>query len=308
MDIKTIPAVIVGVMVALAIVGATMPIWADTLASEDTLTNAGYYRMEKVTSDDETVYTLTWNKSEDIIRVNNEVINMEDKSTYASLNGVSVVMTDNTISRYVPGLRIQSWISGQGGSIGYNGGTMDIELNQGTITITFNKGLETEAVKTSTYTTAYIVSNVGDYVMKKSTTDSYVKEDTELYAMGVTTLNTSNTPVLSVLKMTGDASSVEFSAIYGLSDDPVFSNVTIDKTDNNSYVDLYNLKKITATVTYDSADTDITYSFFIVPYEVTAERAVYMGGPLGALVSIIPLLIIAGLVIGAVTWFMLRKG
>ena len=141
MDIKTISVAFVAIMVGAVAFGAMLPIFQDVTATEDTLTNEGFYRMEKVLSSDSTVYTLTWDKTEDIVRLNGEPVNMADKSTYASLSGVSVVMTDNTVSRYVPGLRVQTWISGQAGSIGYNGGTEEIVLNQGTITITFNKYL-----------------------------------------------------------------------------------------------------------------------------------------------------------------------
>ena len=88
-----------------------------------------------------------------------------------------------------------------------------------------------------------------------------------------------------------------------IDDSTITVNYT-ELTDHKGYI----LNNIKFDIIASDTATHATYSYFIVPYEVSLERSVYMGGSLGALVSIIPLLIIAGLVIGAVTWFMLRKG
>ena len=291
---------VVGVILAGSLL---MPVLNDATQTEGTATNDGYFRMQKITDEDETIYTLTWDRTSDKVLLNGTEVAMTGKSGYNALSGVSIAMTDNTISRYSPGLRIQSWISGVGGSMGYSSTTMEIEFNQGTITITADEGLESEAVKTTTYEYAYFASNTGDYVMKDKDQKAAVFADSEIYAMGVTNINNSTnpgTPVLSVLKMTGDASSVEFSAIYGLSGTPTFSDVEIVKTENSKYVGVYDLDKVTATVTYDGADTAITYSYFVVPYQITAELSEHMTSGVIALMHAIPIMVIIALVMVAV--------
>lgn len=287
-----------------------MPVISDATNTTETINNDGYFRMQKITDEDETVYTLTWDKTSDKVLLNGNEIEMSGKSTYASLSGVSIAMTDTSLSRYVPGLRIQTWISSIGGSTGYSSTTMELEFNQGTLTITSNKDLESEIVRTTSYEYAYFASNTGDYVMKEMDKKAAVFADSEIYAMGVTNINNSTTPgtpILSVLKMTGDASSVEFSEIYGLVGTPTFSDIEIVKSENSKYVGVYDLDKVTATVTYDSADTAITYSYFIVPYQVTAELSQHLTNGEIAILNALPVLIIVALVMMAAGALYLKR-
>ena len=310
MNNKLIPLVITLVVGIILAGSVLMPVLNDATKTTGTISNDGYFRMQKITDEDETVYTLTWDRTSDKVLLNGTEIEMSGKSTYSSLGGVSIAMTDNSVSRYVPALRIQTWISGVGGSMGYSSTTMEIEFNQGTLTITADEGLETEAVKTTTYEYAYFASNTGNYVMKDKDQKAAVFADSEIYAMGVTNINNSTapgTPILSVLKMTGDASSVEFSAIYGLSGTPTFSDVEIIKTENSKYVGVYDLDKVTATVTYDSADTAITYSYFVVPYQVTAELSEHLSAGEIALMNAIPVMVIVALLMAAVGAIFIRN-
>lgn len=47
MDIKAFPALIVGVVVALVLAGAVLPVFAETTSATDTFTNEGYYSMNR---------------------------------------------------------------------------------------------------------------------------------------------------------------------------------------------------------------------------------------------------------------------
>lgn len=298
---------IIGLVLALVVGGLLVgglliPSIEGMTATEGTITNDGYFHMQKITADDTTEYTLFWDKATDTFTLNGNVVDIGDHSQFNNDLGVSIAMTDLSVSRYVTGVRVQTWVSGIGGSFGYSGSTMTINFNNGTETITVDAGLETESSRTATYEYAYFISNEGSYEMKDKTKTAAVLSDSEVYAVGVTYIDNStnpDTPVLSVLKMTGNASNVEFSAIYGLQSAPTFNDVEIHKTANAQYVGVYDLEKVTATVTYDSADTDITYSYFIVPAEVTAEKAQHMDATQIAMFGVISILGIVALVVVA---------
>ena len=302
MEMKIVGVTLAAFVSLVVLAAVLVPVLNDATTTTDTLTNDGFYRMQKITADDTTEYTLKWVKATDTFTLNGVEVDIGDHSLYTDELGVSVAMTDVSVCRYVTNLRVQSWISGQGGSLGYSGSTCTINFNNGTQTITMDEGLESEVSRTTTYEFAYFISNTGDYSMKAKTVPAYVKADSEMYAVGVTYLGTSTpgTPVLSVLKMTGDASSVEFSAIYGLSGTATFADVTIDKTADPDYLELYDLNKVTATVTYDSTDTAITYSYFIVPHEVTAERAQHLSSGQIELLDVIPILVIVAILLAVI--------
>lgn len=311
MDWKQITGLVVGVVIgALLLTTLVIPVIGEATTTEQTITNDGFYQMQKITAEDTEEYTLHWVRATDVFTLNDVVVDIGDHSQYTDELGVSVAMTDVSVSRYVTGLRVQSWISGVGGSIGYAATTVTLNFNQGTETITVDAGLETEASKTATYEYAYFISNSGDYEMKAKTKTAAVLADSEVYAVGVTYVNNSTnpgTPILSVLKMTGNASEVEFSAIYGLANTVTFNDVEIHKTENPNYVGVYDLEKVTATVTYDSADTSITYSYFIVPHQVTAELAQHLDNGSLALLQIVPLLITVGIIMAVIGLFVLRR-
>ena len=132
--------------------------------------------------------------------------------------------------------------------------------------------------------------------------DFFVASD--LFAEGVTTVNGYWG---NVIKIAGDISSVTIDYVLG-GQTVTFSNEEIVKAPVKNHNNLYLLDKITFTATGSNGDTAVTYSYFLVPYEVTAERTISMDGPLGVLVGVIPLLMVAGLVTGAVVWFINRKG
>lgn len=300
MDIKTIPAVIVGVMVALVMVGATMPIWADTLATEDTFTNdtGTLWRMKELKAGDTWTYTgatQTWTYN-DVVQ--DGVI----ASGWNALLGPDWCLRSNGQIR---GTSIAGNL--------YN--TILAVTSDDTITFTAQglNGNGTQSIP------GYGVYTNGDYVLTDySSMGAYVNGDTEIFGTGVTGVD-------GVDMICHISATVDDGVTFTISDnrngqhitDIVLTNTKVNYTTVDNYNDLYKVTSITTDIAFNATDSEnvttahtgtITYSSVVVPYEVVGERSVSMSGALGALVSIIPLLIIAGLVIGAVTWFMLRKG
>lgn len=303
MDIKTIPAVIVGVMVALVLVGATMPIWADTLATEDTFKNEGYYNMVYAETDGE--LTAFWDHTKPHqITINGTDIALPENPPSFNL---TIIAGDDWVVRYAGGNNVSVWGS-SGGAIGAsveNSTDLTITASSGSMTAT--NTATTPDTKTLSYTSIYYVSDDGLYVMKDQNTRAYVLKDSPIHAIGMTYLGAPiSTSVQCIFDGTvGDGITGE---VNRAGEGATITDITLDSSTVNNYNDLYSIGSITATVTNTSGSVDVNYSVYMVPAEITADRSVSMSGALGALVSIIPLLIIAGLVIGAVTWFMLRKG
>ena len=85
------------------------------------------------------------------------------------------------------------------------------------------------------------------------------------------------------------------------------SDVTINAEEVSGYNDLYKFQSVTFTTTSgDGATTDCTYSVLVIPTSVTAERSVHVTPIEASLLGIIPLLVVIGIVIGAV-WFIRQR-
>lgn len=311
MDIKAFPALIVGVVVALVLAGATLPIWADTLATEDTFTNEGYFYLDKLKSTDETEHTISWAST------NNKILTIDgvdmDVTTWglSSYQQVTVFATETDLIRLgvtSVGFGLQ-WIQIRGATISYASASsnFDATISGGTASIM----LDTESdPRILTYTEAYFIQpDKSDYVMKKSNESAYMNSDSPIYSLGYTSLSYGGGNDNAVLKITGNVESVNIQAVRQSSAYEVaFSNIVIDHTAVSNYLDLYKFDKITFTATENDTANACIYSYVIVPTEITADRSVSMAGPLGVLVGVIPLLMVAGLVTGAVVWFINRKG
>lgn len=299
---KIIMASITAVVVIAVLAGTLIPVLDDATATTDTFTNEGLYRMEKITATDSETHTMEWVKSTDTFTVDGTIIDMGDTSTYS---GVSVAILDTGLFRYQPGVRIQSWSTGVGGSQGYSAIALEIVFSGGTANITYTEADNTESTSTRSYEWAYILSNDGPYIMKGSSDRSYTNADSEILGMGLTNLASGDTTVLSILKMDGTPETVDFSAIYvngdaSVTNPPTFSNVNIDKNTVSNYVDLYQIGGVTATATLNDTDTSISYTWFVVPYEVSAERAVHFTDGENAIFNAIPVIVIVALLLAVV--------
>ena len=128
--------------------------------------------------------------------------------------------------------------------------------------------------------------------------------DSPLFASGQTSINASdNTSVSTAIIMDGTIEDgVTFTAIKGATT-ATFDDIVINAVAESGYKDLYKLSNVTATATYDGTDTSMTYSYFVVPSEVTAERSAHVDGPTGDILAVIPVMMVLAILIGAVTLF-----
>jgi len=315
MDIKAFPALIVGVVVALVLAGAVLPVFAETTSATDTFKNEGYFRMSEVSATDDDVI-ITWDYTKPYtFNINGTDFNLPTGTTGGNNAYPYTIMAQDGWGVRVSvsaGDKVDLNLYGSGTNAGLlwyatvtDSDTATITLSNGTASFVRNTGTPV----TQTYTKVYIPDNDGDYTLKKKDTNAYLNKDSLIYSTGRTsTLFGSNNFAINC-NLTGnieDGETVNVIAPSGFTP----SNAVVNATEVNNYLDLYSFSSVTFDITQDSTDITVNavYSQVIVPHEVTAEQAVHPDGPLTVMLNVLPLLAIAGLVTGAVVWFINRKG
>lgn len=284
-----------------------MPILSDATQTEDTLKNEGYFYMDKISSSDEGTYTLSWSVS----NFNTLVVNgvNVDASAWPS-TGVTVAtdgqdwLIRSGTANYIG---LQSMGSSGGTSIGVGGSStksVDVTMTAGTITIVGTGNDNTTTTKTGTYTDLWLYSTEPtEYVMKKANKIAYIDNDDTYLAMGVTTVTQWNT----VIQVTGDYDSFDAEIVFPTGVTTSTTDKDIIITENTKYINLYELDKLTFTVSDGTNSTDATYSYFIVPASVTAELSQHLDAGEIALLNALPILIIIGLVMLGVGAIFIRN-
>lgn len=278
---------IIGISVA-AVIGiivlgsVLMPILDDATETERTFTNDGLWRMKEFETGD------TWVMSSPGVW---------------TLNGESVLTTDNTTSSLMIG---DDWtVRGTGAVYGHT----VYNASPSTLTITVGESSTTINNNTVDSTEGYGVANDGDYIVTKYDTPVYVLGDSPIWATGYTSFS----GVSAVIHIEGninDGVTVSCSTINNttaLSNFEV-TNIVIHADEEDKYDDLYRLEKITFTVTcdYTAGGTttqktgDVSYSSYVVPYEVTADRSVQFTSGQNAILAAIPVMIILAILLGVV--------
>lgn len=288
MNIKEITMGIVATIVALVIVVVcAIPIISDSVATEDTYKNDGYFYVDKFTD----TYTFSWNyNNPEVFVINGEEV--EYTAETGSLS-VSVFCTDSCAMRYVNNTLTCNFYGG-GTYISGNATYPEVTatLENGTLTVT--NGTTTKPIANTTE--VYSIVKDGPFVMKNKDKVAYLNGDSEIYASG----QTFSGSAYIFCHLSG---TIDDGISYG-PDNLTFSNQTVNYVENNTHEDLYELTSITFTaVNSNNVEFNPVYSYFIVPAEVTAERTVQVDGATGDIITVIPVLMVLAILIGAVTLF-----
>lgn len=307
MDIKTISVALAIVTVSAVIFGALLPMFQDVTATEDTFTNEGYFFINEHNPTDEDV-TIFWNHLDpDNIIVNDKTISLANIPYNRT---VSVQMGPEMVLRYVHtatsgDIRVSgpaSYICNTG-----NGRDMTVVLTSTGATVTSSHAPDTPA--TYNYDgTMYYINDTGPYIMKNADAPAYLKGDTDLFIVGTTSMF--GQPV--VIRIEGNLTEGFTPTTIKVGSDAftvTYSPITAHSIIVGGYDDLYQLDKLTFTATNDNTSEtyNVTYNYFMVPYEVTGERSAHVDGPTGAIINLIPLIVALSIVILAVGWFITRK-
>ena len=170
--------------------GFLWPVVADATATEKTLTNDGYFRMNEVTDGN---FSFSWTYEEPTkFNINGETYTYVNTST----NDQSVVCSETFFIRLRPGNDATPYLyyNGPGGNVTIDGADEAI-----TLTLTDNSGSVSDG--TSTYTIAnsgniYHISDVGAFVMKKINETVYMNESSQFFNRGGSTVSGHWVPIV----------------------------------------------------------------------------------------------------------------
>ena len=296
---------VVGVILAGSLL---MPVIQDVTATEKTITNEGYFRMSEISADDESTYVLTWNvNTPNTINVNDApvVMDLENAPNQVTVcfNGdwmLRANITNGAITTitYIPNIGVSTLASS----------TVEVTLNGGSATAVMDG-----TSKTEDYTNVYIPDADGSFVMKKSNTNAYIQSNSVMVAFGISRLDTASSFTERGIRFNGSMDDLNLSIWRPPSDTTsTITDVSVNATKDAAYVDLYELTNITMVGHYVNedksvTDTTLTYSYFLVPYEVTSELSQHLTPGQNSLVGAIPIMVIVALLMAAVGAIALRR-
>ena len=292
MDPKRIVALVVGASVMVLIFSALLvPIINDATTTEKTFENVGYFDLKEYSGDD-IEYSAKWDHTEPTqFTVNDEVIPI----TYTENVNTSIVLDGNFFLRYFPNTGVTLYYGSQAivEANTTNGYDMTLSYSEGTLTITNGN-----ASREITVDTFYSIANDGPFVMKKGNVAAYMKEDSIIYGSGRTNVGTD---VVGTL-VSGTIDDVEVTIWRG---EATSRDVVINATEVSGYIDLYSFDNVEFYVDDTKEDNPtttakITYSYVVVPAEVTAELAVHPDSATLSMLSVIPIIVMIGIVLAVV--------
>ena len=299
MDPKRIVALVVGASVMVLIFSALLvPIINDATTTEKTFINSGAFYVE---ADPSNEYTLQYDRGSEpgVLYVNDVPIALPSSS-------YSVLVLDKSILR-MEGFNNTMEYRGNGSTIA-GIGVLDITVSAGSVTGTYQRfdGPTEFTWPTTTYTDAYVISDsTQDLIMSDYAIPVKMNEDSPIFGFGLTRDGAGGT-ALFLSKIEGN---IEDGVTVGILDvntgealsGATVSNLSINATKLNEYVDLYQLTSITYTVTLANESTyNVTYSAYIVPAEVTSELAVHPDAATLSMLSVIPIIVMIGIVLAVV--------
>lgn len=292
-------------VVVLVAAGVIMPILASAEQTHATFTNDGYYRMSETS--EKTV--IVWDSSDtSILTVNGDEVSLD--SIIGQFNtSYSIAFADDFILRFFNQSTtiqsIQLWNSDYvAGVVSSEGYKLTVTLGSDGITWITTDNTNTE-VANNTYAHSgsyFTINDTGNYVMKYKDGSAYVNStSTIVYAGGISSLAGST---YSGIYFEG---TIDNLAVTVMNSYVTVSDVAATYTEDENYLDLALLDKVTFTTTFNGTDKAQTYNFFLVPYQVTAELADHPTGTVLTLIQILPVLIMVGVLMFIVSAFISNR-
>lgn len=299
--LSKIPVLVVALVIGIVLVTSAVVPLASDYSEAKTFTNKGYYNISYDEVDSDVTTTVTWDHTAPTkITVNDTVI---DLPTTTNPTYYTVLCGDDWVLRYstTSPNNIVFWAT-NGTYIRASvpeANDMTVICSAGSVTATTTS----DETKSGTYTSIYVISKEGDYVMKNAGESVYLKGDSNIVAMGTSNVGTNNNQGVRFEGNIDDGITGSF--WYSTGGDGVISNVEYDDESVSGYVDLYTLSELTATATVGETTADLSYTYFIVPAKVTADPdnpAAYKN-----LVKVVPLMAFIMLVVAAASMVYLKN-
>lgn len=287
MEMKIVGVVLAAFVSLVVLASVLVPVLDDATDTDDMFTNTGSGQYRLIKSDES--YSLVWNPSTPTKLTINDT----------EVNGVPgndlLAMGDFTV-------RIQPSSSGYAQYVATDdvGLTVNASDNK-TFTLTYEDGTITVTNGTTTKTRDTdgfyaLVPENGTHTMKATNATAYLNATDPLLVIGLTQVGTQwNTGYM----VDGTITDYDVEQWTGTTSYTP-SNIADDSTKVDGYVDLYTIKAFTWTVDNNGTTQNVTYSYFLVPIEVTAEKAEHLTNGQIELLEVIPVLIIVAILLAVV--------
>ena len=316
MEIKDMTAILVVAMVGCILVAGFIPVVGESVSATTTFENESYYTVDKLDSSTESV--ITWEKSNlDYINVNGTDIDMS-QFVSSGRTSFTLIGSESLVIRYEKTSAVFAGIQGYGIGARYISFHSNSPTTAGDkVTITVSNGnvnVSSDGTEPLNYdftnSSGFIINpnGTGDYaVMKKADVPANVLGDTEVYLIGVSVAGGPNAIALYGVGSIDDG--VDISTVYKPNSITTvsYSEPVATYTAVNGYEDLYKLDKYQFTITYDANTYNATYSYFIVPASVTAEKTIHADENTASIISMIPFILIMGIVLMFVGVVLVRR-
>lgn len=281
--------IVLAAAVSVIVLGSVlMPVFNETTETERTLTNEGYYRMSELNTSSSIV--IDWEyQTPNQVKVNGTAISL---ASVGVGRPVTLVGCENFIVRYVDNstdVIIQNVAGPLMAATVDTATNMHISISNGSMSVTV-------ADETNNYQVVgrlFAINPNGNFSMKTADNTAYVNGDSEFILMGLTAMKI-DTGVVGIGTIDNGTT---LKATYGTNvyPDVTFRDVVIHKENTNGYTDVYSLEKVTFIATEDGGDYNVTYSYFIVPYQVTGSIEGSLTDGQISLLRAIPVMIIIGI-------------
>lgn len=270
-----------------------IPVISSTTKTDESFTNTGLFYVD---AEEETVTLEYDNSAPTTVIINGESIVIN--SSYDA----TVLYTEDSVIRFIPNSGGQLQSRGSLGPITIK--TLDLEYSDGTVTGTITSATDQTTTISGTYSELTHIAVSADRIMT-TPSPQHVLEDSKIEAMGIVyapTLSTANS-VVHIIGSVGDG--VEITPISTSTGDELgtitISDISINAEAVDGYLGLYELTSITFTMTDAGGSYDATFNIYTIPSSVTAEYSEHLSDTEITLVSIIPILVFAGMVVGIAT-------
>lgn len=300
MDTKELTAILVVAMVGCVIVAGFVPVVGESVSASTTFENDGYFKLDKYTDS----YTFEWDYNDP-----SKLVINDETYEYTNTSGLalSIILGERFAVRLADNNANISFF-GAGTFVPANATYPNITVTYTGGTLTVTNGTNTKVI--SDVAEIYSYAKDGPYVMKKSTSPAYLNSgseiiaDSEIYASGQT-FNGTN---YIFWHMAGTIDNMVYPDTFDSA--LTVTNETIHGSYTAGYNDLYTLDNITftATASYQSGVTyNITASYFVVPAEVTAEKTIHADDNTASIISMLPFILIMGIVLMFVGVVIVRR-
>lgn len=297
MNMKPIVAVAIALTVGIVTFsGVLIPAIESGVDTEDTFTNRGAFYVELDPTDS---YRIQFNNSvaNNVITVNGTQITLDKDYT--------IVALENAILRYNSTAHKLDW---NGNSVYLmNINVLDLTISAGSITGTYTTTGDSTTFTSMTYTKCYVISPTKQtLVMSEYSVPVTIKGDSDIVAFGRTVLSDNGTNKQYLIQIEGtidDGVDVTVCNVSSGADiGATITDLSINYAPVQGYEDLYKLNSITfkASVTENDTATNVTFSAYIVPTEVTAEKSIHADATTILLFQTIPVFIVLGMIVAVV--------